>query len=148
MLFLYSVRSPHRTAKPSRDCPPLAHPRALPAVILPDRRSPSAMFEIPFECCGCKNTENVFISPGCEHACEPSSFGSALQRTLNRALRRMAGLVFLSVAWVLAGACRMARRGRVFHTQKKEEKKKKGEKKSAIHHHHQQQPQRRSFQTN
>ena len=31
-----------------------------------------------------------------------------------RALRRMAGLVFLLLLWVLAGACQMARRGRVF----------------------------------
>ena len=34
-------------------------------------------------------------------------------RTLHRALRRMAGLVFLLGFWVLAGACHMARRGRV-----------------------------------
>ena len=33
---------------------------------------------------------------------------------LHRALRRMAGLVSLLVFWVLAGACQMARRGRVF----------------------------------
>ena len=44
-----SARSPHRTAKPSRGCLPLAHPRALPAVIHSDRRSPSAMCEFPFE---------------------------------------------------------------------------------------------------
>ena len=43
MFFLYSARSPHRTAKPSRGCLPLAHPRALPAVLVSDRRSPSAM---------------------------------------------------------------------------------------------------------
>jgi hypothetical protein len=53
MFFLYSVRSPHRTAKPSRGCLPLAHPRALPAVMFSDRRSPSAMCEFPFECLGC-----------------------------------------------------------------------------------------------
>ena len=50
MFFLYSARWPHRTAKPSRGCLPLAHPRALPAVKVSDRRSPSAMFEFPFEC--------------------------------------------------------------------------------------------------
>ena len=48
--FLCSARSPHRTAKFSRGCLPLAHPRALPAVMVSDRRSPSAMFEFPFEC--------------------------------------------------------------------------------------------------
>ena len=53
MFFLCSVRSPHRTAKPSRGCLPLAHPRALPAVVDSDRRSPSAMCEFPFECWGC-----------------------------------------------------------------------------------------------
>ena len=53
MFFLYSVRSPHRTAKPSRGCLPLEHPRALPAVFLSDRRSPSAMCEFPFEWWGC-----------------------------------------------------------------------------------------------
>ena len=54
MLFSDSARSsPHRTAKPSRGCLPLAHPRALPAVILSDRRSPSAMCEFPFGCWGC-----------------------------------------------------------------------------------------------
>ena len=57
MFFLYSARSPHRTAKPSRGCLPLAHPRALPAVIISDRRSPSAMCEFPFECWGCRQTE-------------------------------------------------------------------------------------------
>ena len=55
MFFRCSVRSPHRTAKPSRGCLPLAHPRrALPAVVVfSDRRSPSAMCEFPFECWGC-----------------------------------------------------------------------------------------------
>ena len=58
VFFLYSARSPHRTAKPSRGCLPLAHPRALPSVIISDRRSPSAMCEFPFECWGCKNNNN------------------------------------------------------------------------------------------
>ena len=49
----YSARSPHRTAKPSRGCLPLAHPRALPAVVLSDRRSPSAMCEFPCGWWGC-----------------------------------------------------------------------------------------------
>ena len=53
MFYSDSAGSPHRTAKPSRGCLPLAHPRALPAVILPDRRSPSAMSEFPFEWWGC-----------------------------------------------------------------------------------------------
>ena len=53
MFFGDSARSPHRTAKPSRGCLPLAHPRALPAVVLSDRRSPSAMCEVSFECLGC-----------------------------------------------------------------------------------------------
>ena len=53
MFFSDSARSPHRTAKPSRGCLPLAHPRALPAVVLSDRRSPSAMCEFPFEWWGC-----------------------------------------------------------------------------------------------
>ena len=39
-------------SEPSRGCLPLAHPRALPAVVVSDRRSPSAMFELPFECWG------------------------------------------------------------------------------------------------
>ena len=56
MFFLYSARSPHRTAKPSRGCLSLAHPRALPAVVVSDRRSPSAMYEFPFGCWGCGNT--------------------------------------------------------------------------------------------
>ena len=43
----------HRTAKPSRERLPLVHPRALPAVVVSDRRSPSAMFDFPFECWGC-----------------------------------------------------------------------------------------------
>ena len=47
------MSSPHRTAKPSRGCLPLAHPRALPAVSFSDRRSPSAMCEFPFECLRC-----------------------------------------------------------------------------------------------
>ena len=47
------MRWPHRTAKPSRGCLPLAHPRAPPAVVVSDRRSPSAMCEFPFECLGC-----------------------------------------------------------------------------------------------
>ena len=54
--FLHSVTSPHRTAKPSPRCLPLAHPRALPAVVDSDRRSPSAMYEFPFECWGCERT--------------------------------------------------------------------------------------------
>jgi len=33
---------------------PLAHPRALPAAILSDRRSPSAMCDFPFQCLGCR----------------------------------------------------------------------------------------------
>ena len=49
----HHVRSPHRTAKPSRGCLPLAHPRALPAVVFSDRRSPSAMCEFLFGCWGC-----------------------------------------------------------------------------------------------
>ena len=49
IFFSDSARSPHRTAKPSRGCLPLAHPRALPAVVVSDRRSPSAMCEFPFE---------------------------------------------------------------------------------------------------
>ena len=36
------------TASPTRGCLPLAHPRALPAVVYSDRRSPSAMHELPF----------------------------------------------------------------------------------------------------
>ena len=43
----------NRTAKPSRGCLPLAYLRAPPAVILSDRRSPSAMCEFPFEWWGC-----------------------------------------------------------------------------------------------
>ena len=53
MFFNDSARSPHRTAKPSRGCLPLAHLRALPAVMVSDQRSPSAMCEFPFECLGC-----------------------------------------------------------------------------------------------
>ena len=49
IFFGDSARSPHRTDKPSRGCLPLAHPRALPAVVNSDRRSPSAMCESPFE---------------------------------------------------------------------------------------------------
>ena len=52
IFFLHSTRSPHRTAKLSRGCFPLAHPRALPAVMVSDRRSASAMYEFPFECRG------------------------------------------------------------------------------------------------
>ena len=61
--FFDSARSPHRTAKrqTSRGCLPLAHPRALPAVVLSDRRSPSAMCEFPFEWwgCGCGGPRNL-----------------------------------------------------------------------------------------
>ena len=53
MFLSDSARLPHRTAKASRECLPLAHPRALPSVIPSDRRSPSAMCEFPFECLGC-----------------------------------------------------------------------------------------------
>ena len=67
-----SARSPHRTAKPSQGCLLLAHPRAPPAVILSDRRSPSAMCEFPFEWWGC---------PGFAHstAGKKTNFFSALQ---------------------------------------------------------------------
>ena len=58
-----SARSPHRTAKPSRGCLPLAHPRALPAVVVSDRRSPSAMCEFPFEWWGCSPTKPTTQAP-------------------------------------------------------------------------------------
>ena len=55
----------NRTAKPSRACLPLAHPRAPPAVVVSDRRSPSAMFGFPFECLGCrKPVHNTATQPG------------------------------------------------------------------------------------
>ena len=95
--FLYSARSPHRTAKPSRECLPLAHPRALPAaVVVSDRRSPSAMFELPFECLGCKPAHAVpnWQAPKAPRSSifPPSAFGGFGILALNKTERSLARL--------------------------------------------------------
>ena len=50
-----------------------------------------------------------------ENTCRKHDYKSSslYAQSTHRALRRMAGLVFLLVFWVLAGACQMARCGRV-----------------------------------
>ena len=97
MFFLCSVRSPHRTAKPSRGCLPLAHPRAPLAVVVQigDRRAPCSNFHSSAWGVSIPPVQVWFSTAAGTFLNENPGFASAPPLALHRALRRrMAGLGF------------------------------------------------------